>query len=356
MTKASVGDWSLTGASNTTVDGTNIDENCNASGINNAIRSVMSGVTGALTAVVTSGTDTYTATLSPAPDAYSTEMEYAVKFASANTSTTPTINLNALGAKTIVRQDGTALVAGDLNGEHILRYDGTNMRVLNPANATVADGAVTTAKLADNSVTNAKLAKMAANTIKGNNTGSTANAADLSVAQALALLGLSNTSTLINVQGFSASGTYTKTAGATKALVFCAGPGGGGGAGQGTPQPSAGSGASSFGAHCSANAGGAGTNGGTTTGSPGVHGSASGGILNITGGGAAGGNGAVEYHGSDLSDTGTNGGNGGLTIAYLTSGIGATEAVTIGTAGSGGGTLPNGASGVNGWCLVLEFA
>lgn len=132
MTKASVGDWSLTAASNTTVDGTNIDENCEASGINNAIRSVMSGVTGALTAVVTSGTDTYTATLSPAPDALATGVIYLVKFATTNSSTTPTINFNTLGAKTIVRQDGTALVAGDLNGEHALIYDGTNMRVLNP--------------------------------------------------------------------------------------------------------------------------------------------------------------------------------------------------------------------------------
>lgn len=82
---------------------------------------------------VMSGTDTYTGTLTPAPSGYVTGVTYALKFTNANASTTPTGNLNSLGAKTIKRPNGAALRAGDLNGEHLLKYDGTDLILLNPA-------------------------------------------------------------------------------------------------------------------------------------------------------------------------------------------------------------------------------
>lgn len=87
----------------------------------------------ATTASVATGTDTYAGTLSPVIAAYVTNAEYSIKFANVNTSTTPTLNLNTVGAKTIKRGDGTALRAGDLNGWHQLIYDGTDMLLLNPA-------------------------------------------------------------------------------------------------------------------------------------------------------------------------------------------------------------------------------
>jgi len=77
-----------------------------------------------------SGTDTYTASVGAVR--LVTDDEYKIKIANANASTTPTLNLDGLGAKTIKTQSGAALVPGQLNGQHTFRYDGTDMIVLNP--------------------------------------------------------------------------------------------------------------------------------------------------------------------------------------------------------------------------------
>lgn len=82
--------------------------------------------------IAASGTNAYTATLSPAITAYQTGAIYYISFANANTSTTPTLNLNSLGAKTIINIAGSALIAGEVDGYHVLQYDGTNLRLLNP--------------------------------------------------------------------------------------------------------------------------------------------------------------------------------------------------------------------------------
>ena len=76
---------------------------------------------------------------------------------------------------------------------------------------TAAPGTVETGDIADNAVTNAKAAQMAANTIKGNNTGATANAVDLTRSQINAMVGLSITPEQFGAVGDFNPATYTGT-------------------------------------------------------------------------------------------------------------------------------------------------
>lgn len=93
------------------------------------------------------------------------------KILDANVTTAKIADLNVTTAK-IQDANVTALKIADLN----------------VTTAKINDLAVTTAKIADNGVTNAKLAQMPASTFKGNNTGATANAVDLTATQATAML------------------------------------------------------------------------------------------------------------------------------------------------------------------------
>lgn len=96
------------------------------------------------------GTDTYAVTLAPVPVAYNTNQLYGARIANANTSSTPTINFNGLGAKNIKKEGSINLRAGDMPAGHaaVFMYDGTNMVLLNPADvvppSTLVDGATIT--------------------------------------------------------------------------------------------------------------------------------------------------------------------------------------------------------------------
>lgn len=84
-------------------------------------------------AVTATGTNAYTATVNAAITSYQTGYQQLVKFTNANT-TASTINFNALGVKSLVKDGaGTALASGDLkaNTTYLLSYDGTNFQVLN---------------------------------------------------------------------------------------------------------------------------------------------------------------------------------------------------------------------------------
>jgi len=87
-------------------------------------------------ATISSGSTTaYVVTLSPAPTSYTNGMEVIAKIDVANTTTTPTVNVNGLGAKTVVKNVSTALNVGDLVANMFARfvYDGTNLVLQNPA-------------------------------------------------------------------------------------------------------------------------------------------------------------------------------------------------------------------------------
>lgn len=85
-----------------------------------------------------SGTDTITANLNPAILSYTSGLFVSLIVANTNATTTPTLALNGLSAKTIVRSGGQALAIGDLVTTKLahMQYDGTNFVLLNPATAT----------------------------------------------------------------------------------------------------------------------------------------------------------------------------------------------------------------------------
>lgn len=79
------------------------------------------------------GTDTYATTLTPAPgatflgtSALTTDMEILVFFGNANATTSPSLNVNALGATLIKKMGGGSPAAGDITGFVPLIFNGTN--------------------------------------------------------------------------------------------------------------------------------------------------------------------------------------------------------------------------------------
>lgn len=117
------------------------------------------------------GTDTITASISPSPSAYTAGQTYRFVASATNTGAV-TLNINGLGAKSITKDGAAALTAGEIRSGAVVEvtYDGTQFQ--------------------------------AAKTSLGR---------------------------LLNVQVFTANGTYTPTAGMQNCIIYCQGGGGGGG-------------------------------------------------------------------------------------------------------------------------------
>lgn len=89
--------------------------------------------------------DVLTLTLSPVLTAYVTGQRFLfISSASPNATTTPTLNINGVGAKIFLRKDGTTIVAGDIPASTLIEavYNGTNM-LLN-ANPSAGTTGITT--------------------------------------------------------------------------------------------------------------------------------------------------------------------------------------------------------------------
>ncbi|WP_316815848.1 hypothetical protein [Pedobacter nyackensis] len=95
---------------------------------------------GKVSAVTAAGANTYIASIAPAITAYSLGQVFYIKITTANTGAS-TLNLNGLGAKALVKDASTALVAGDLlaNKVYTVYYDGVNFQVMNAGAAQSAE-------------------------------------------------------------------------------------------------------------------------------------------------------------------------------------------------------------------------
>lgn len=142
-----VSSYSTTAANNNSAPPAGAPEGMAPSAVNDTIRAIMADIaveaqTNAVKRLGSvAGTNTITGSMSPALTAYATGM--IVVFTPANNTTgAATININSLGARSIVKGDGTALESGDLQAStsHVLVYDGTNFVCLNPLSFNLTNG------------------------------------------------------------------------------------------------------------------------------------------------------------------------------------------------------------------------
>lgn len=90
-----------------------------------------------------SGTDTITGSVASGLAAYVAGQKFSFVVAGTNTGTTPTVNFNSLGSKSITRPDGAAIAVGELKGVVHLVYTGSAMQLMGSTRATSADTATT---------------------------------------------------------------------------------------------------------------------------------------------------------------------------------------------------------------------
>lgn len=132
-----VSSWSTTAASNNSAAPDGFPEGMAAADYNNSAREVMAAVktwwNQISPTVIAGGTaDAMTLTYSPAPSAYVSGMTLAFYKNALDNTGAATLNVNGLGAKSIVKRDGsTALAGADMKASalYVASYDGTSFRL-----------------------------------------------------------------------------------------------------------------------------------------------------------------------------------------------------------------------------------
>jgi len=287
------------------------------------------------------GTDAYAITLAPAPSAYTAGMVINFTAGTANTGAA-TLNVNALGAKTIVKRFNQTLADGDIASGQVVSvvYDGTNFQM----QSQTANSVITTGQLKS-----------------------------------------------FQVLTSGTAATYTRPAGVTQILVEAIGGGGNGGTAIATAVTLSAGGGGGAGGYCrkfyssaassyTYTVGGAAANttfdtmtanGGTSAasvtgwaagqiGASGAAGSASGGDFNEPGQPGANGFSAAGI-GSSAGNGGSSYFGGGAKGGSVPNGAGVNAVANSGAGGSGavnnsGDTTHNGGNGGSGLIVVWEFS
>jgi hypothetical protein len=111
----------------------------------NALDALNYNKSGILQPYVAAGTDTYTLTGPATITAYVNGSLIPVTFTNANATTTPTLNINSVGALGIKDNEGNDLAAGDIKagGSYWLRYNGTHLRIVGATGGGGGGGTVT---------------------------------------------------------------------------------------------------------------------------------------------------------------------------------------------------------------------
>lgn len=167
LNNSSTGQWSETDASNTSASpdgwpsGTYLNQvEPIGRATMGAVKRFWDRINGTVTTGGTSSAYTYTPANTSYPTAYVAGEVYRTKIHTDNAAGGITLNINGLGAKSVVMPDGSNPPAGALKGGHFhsFAYDGTNLRSLDAVSGATAWGGITGTIASQSDLVNTRVA------------------------------------------------------------------------------------------------------------------------------------------------------------------------------------------------------